>query len=106
MLVNRGKQRRLERTPPGWVHFHPSLPLAPPYLGDAELAGGQLLLVLVHLLVALCLGALQLFAAFRHGFHFRLHLADVQAGHCKLLVNHAAAALVLLQTQEQKNGLV
>lgn len=44
--------------------------LLPSYLGDAQLAGSQLLLVLVHLLVALGLGALQLLAAFHHGLHF------------------------------------
>jgi len=66
------------------------------HLGDAQLAGSQLLLVLVHLLVALRLGALQLLAALHHGLHLRLHLADVEARHRELLVDHAAA-LVLLE---------
>lgn len=69
----------------------------PSYLGDAQLAGGQLLLVLVHLVVALRLCALQLLAALRHGLHFALHLADVETSHCELLVYQAAAALVLLE---------
>lgn len=100
MLENRGKKRDAGR-----VRALGSFPLLlPTYLGDAELAGGQLLLVLVHLLVALRLGALQLFAAFHHGLHFRLHLADVQTGHCELLVDHAAAALVLLQSRRRKGG--
>ena len=77
------------------------LPIAHSYLGDAKLAGSKLLLILVHLLVALCLGALQLFAAFGHGLHFRLHLADVQTSHCELLVDHAAAALMLLHTRSR-----
>ena len=62
---------------------------------DAQLAGGQLQLVLVHLLVALRLGALQLLAALHHGLHLRLHLADVEAGHRELLVDHAAALVLL-----------
>lgn len=39
------------------------------YLGDAELAGSQLRLHLVHLLGALSPGALQLFAALHHRLH-------------------------------------
>lgn len=39
------------------------------YLGDAELAGSQLHLHLVHLLGAPGLGALQLFAALHHHLH-------------------------------------
>lgn len=39
------------------------------YLGDAELAGSQLHLHLLHLLGALGLGALQLFAALHHRLH-------------------------------------
>lgn len=39
------------------------------YLGDAELAGSQLRLHLLHLLGALSLGALQLFAALHHRLH-------------------------------------
>lgn len=38
-------------------------------LRDSQLAGGQLFLVLVDLLVALRLGALQLLAALHHGLH-------------------------------------
>ncbi len=80
-----------------------SLWLVPSYLGDAQLAGSQLLLVLVHLLVALGLGALQLLAAFHHGLHFWLHLTDVEASHCELLLDHATAALVLLEGQKRKS---
>ncbi len=39
------------------------------YLGDAELAGSQLRLHLLHLLGAFCSGALQLFAALHHRLH-------------------------------------
>lgn len=42
----------------------------PAHLRDAKLAGCQLLLVLIHLLVALGLRALQLLAALGHGLHF------------------------------------
>lgn len=73
----------------------PRLRFISTHLGDAQLAGGQLLLVLVHLLVALWLGALQLLAAFCHGLHFWLHLTDVETGHCELLVDHAAALMLL-----------
>lgn len=65
------------------------------YLGDAQLASSQLPLGLVQLLAALCLSALQLFAALHHGLHLRLHLTDVETGHGELLVNHTAALLLL-----------
>lgn len=39
------------------------------YLGDTELAGSQLPLRVFHLLGALRLGALQLFAALHHRLH-------------------------------------
>lgn len=66
------------------------------YLGDAELAGRQLRLHLVHLLAAVAHGALQLLAAFDHGLHLWLHLADVKTSHCELFINQAAALLLLL----------
>lgn len=72
----------------------------PAYLGDAQLAGGQLLLVLVHLLVALGLGALQLLAALHHALHLGLHLADVEARHGELLVDQPAALVLLWEGQD------
>lgn len=72
------------------------------HLRDAKLAGCQFLLILIHLLVALRLCALKLLAALRHGLYFRLHLADVETGHCELFVYHAAAAFVLLVAKEEK----
>lgn len=59
------------------------------YLRDAELTCSKLFLVLIHFLIALRLGALQLLAALHHALHLRFHLADVQSGHCELFVNHA-----------------
>lgn len=42
----------------------------PAHLRDTKLAGCQLFLILIHLLVALGLRALQLLAALGHGLHF------------------------------------
>lgn len=71
------------------------------YLGDAELAGSQLRLHLVHLLGALSPGALQLFAALHHRLHLWLHLADVETGDGELFINETAA-LLLLRGQKNK----
>lgn len=65
------------------------------YLGDAELAGCQLGLHLVHLLAAVAHGALQLLAAFHHRLHLWLHLADVKTSHRELFIDQAAALLLL-----------
>lgn len=69
------------------------------YLGDTELAGSQLPLHLLHLLVALRLSALQLFAALHHRPHLRLHLTDVETGHSELLINQTAALLLLMDQE-------
>lgn len=70
------------------------------YLGDAELAGGQLTLCLVHLLAALGLGALQLFQPLHHRLHIRLHLADVETRHGELFVEETTAVLLLRGSEE------
>lgn len=60
------------------------------HLGNAELAGGHLPVRLLHLAVALRLKVLQVAAALHHGLHLRLYLADVEASHGELLLDHAA----------------
>lgn len=47
------------------------------YLRDAELTCGKFFLILLHFLIALRLGALQLLAALHHALYLRFHLADV-----------------------------
>lgn len=73
------------------------------YLGDTELAGSQLPLHLLHLLEALRLGALQLFAALHHRLHLGLHLTDVETGHSEFFINETTALLLLT---DQKKILV
>lgn len=65
------------------------------HLGGSELTGGQLLLHLLHLLAAFSLAALQLLAALHHGFHLRLHFADVETGDGELFIDDAATLLLL-----------
>lgn len=65
------------------------------YLGDSELEGNQLHLCRLNLLGALGPGALQLFAVLHHRLHLRLHLADVETSHGELLVDEAAALVLL-----------
>lgn len=69
------------------------------YLGDAQLAGGQLSLCLSHLLGALSLGALQLFAALHHCLHLRLHFTDVESSYGELFID-VTTALLLLRRQK------
>lgn len=66
------------------------------YLGDTELAGSQLPLRRLHLLDALTLAALQLFAALHHRLHLRLHLANVESGHSEFFIYEARALLLLM----------
>lgn len=70
------------------------------YLGDTELAGGQLPLRLLHLLGAHQLGALQLFTALHHRLHLGLHLTDVETGHCEFFINEATALLLLIDQKK------
>lgn len=65
------------------------------HLGGSELTGGQVLLHLLHLLAAFSLAALQLLATLHHGFHLRLHFADVETGSGELFIDDAATLLLL-----------
>lgn len=71
-------------------------------LGDAELAGCQLPVHLLHLLGALGLGAFQLLAALHHRLHFGLHLADVKTSNSELFVDDTAALLLLRGDKTQQ----